>query len=140
MNAYLKDLKQFLKSIDTDFYLHLNKFRYYSDKSFDGDQLTLTELILIAESYTVLVDKTSIHNIIDIPQLKKYILHRIGLSYDKRLIALAQNIIKDMQFFSYVPLNNRAYQQHESAEHIFNVYVKSDLLDSDSKIKYNTYI
>lgn len=103
-----KEVREFLKSIDSDFYLDLYKYDHYADKDFYTDDLTITQMLQICESHLLRVSASKyVMNKLDIAKIMLLILQRVSDCDNKKLTETTKRTINKMDcYLSTVRENN----------------------------------
>lgn len=97
-----KEVREFLKSIDSDFYLDLHKYVHFADKIFDTDDLTITQILQICESYILMVSSaTHIVNELDVCKAVSLVIQRVGGCGNKILSNKAIRIVRNMDCYLF---------------------------------------
>lgn len=96
-----REVREFLKSIISDFYLDIHKYNHYADKDFYTHDLTITQMLQICESY-ILISSTVkyIRNKLDISKIISLTLERVYNCDDDKLTNEAAGIIYGMDCYT----------------------------------------
>jgi len=99
-NKNKNEIQEFLASIDDDFYLDLNKFSHFTDKTFETNELTITQLLQICESFILRMTTTKqIQNHLDVERVISLVLQRVNTCGNKKLSEKALDVITEMESF-----------------------------------------
>jgi len=102
------DVESFLHDIGNDFYINLPRYATYADVKFNTDDLSMTEIVSIAECYVLNGGHESIisRNNIDINILMGVVVNRL-LICDSDLATAAEEIVSDLECFAAIDENRK---------------------------------